>query len=198
ATNEGGPAGPPWSLRRRLLALVVERSGQAVLVVGGAVAVDHALAGGLVVGAGGMAVGGLGGLAVAGVQGLAHPAGVGLQRGSYRLVPHAAFFVLSVPLDLGLDVRQENLSVGQGRVAWPARSLPGENGNPLTGAGNRRAGGQRHRAAQRGDRSSLGRWYARPPDPTPPPRWISRACATSASSPTSTTATPPQPTGCST
>src|SRR5207247_7306957 len=85
---------------------VVHHAGQAGLVVGGVVAVDHALAGRLVVGAGGAAVGGLGALAVAGVEGLAHAAGVGLERGADRLVPHPALLVLPVPLDLGLDVRQ--------------------------------------------------------------------------------------------
>src|SRR5215217_5251930 len=90
-----------------LLALAVDRAGQAGLVVGGVVPVDDALAGGAVVGPGGAAESGLGGVLVAGGDALADAAGVGLQGRADRLVADAGLLVLPVALDLRLDVRQE-------------------------------------------------------------------------------------------
>ena len=105
-----GPApGTPVELGVRvgLLALLVDRAGQAGLVVGGVVLVDDALAGGAVVGAGGAAQGGFGGFLVAGGDALADAAGVGLQGRADRLVAQAGLLVLPVALDLRLDVGQE-------------------------------------------------------------------------------------------
>jgi hypothetical protein len=73
-------------------------------VVGGVVLVDDALAGGLVVGAGGTAEGGGGGLLVTGGDALADPAGVRLEGGADRLVAQSGLLVLTVELVVRLDV----------------------------------------------------------------------------------------------